>query len=446
MPMLVAEVTFRVAAAALVFLAGCPIPDRMDPAVESLSKPPPPPARGLKQASIYGGTSNVSYGVLVAVEAGQPVCKADATKTVPLGELKVKLEFAESTFPDPIVSADFDLPQAAPTSMDENAPTRRVQFPPDKETRMTWQFTRQQGSLVRLSCSLTPMKPSALLVPENGNTEGFLPNEQVPRGVYRLRYQHHEECKLFTATRSDGASLPEKITLGNNGLSVKVNCDGGQDTLSWTVEKEAPRIVEKKAPGCPPHKTECGGVCTNLHSDAANCGACGNACTSNQVCRQGACVPRSFGSTGRNVTYDAASVSRSFHTDSNGCHGKTSCGGVCANLQTDGANCGSCGRACSPGQVCEHGACAARVYDINKVHCANDDDLSAAKNKQVGSVMIEDSLVRQTLTYRKATIVKLPPTKMKCDLSVNGTAMSVSRACMNLAVPANATIVYEGCR
>ena len=437
---LIAEVTCRFAAAAvLLSLVGCPRDAaRFGPAT-SLSLTPPL-AREFKQALIYGGTSNLPYGVLVAVVDGKPVCKADPMKTVPLGVLQIKLEFGEKSSTDPIISVDFNLPQAAPTSMGENTAPLPVQLPPDKETQMTWQFHRRLGSLPPLSCPLTPMKPSALLVPEIGKTDGFLPSEKVPRGAYRLKYQHNEECKRFTAARSDGESLPELITLTNGGLSIKINCDGGESMISWTVEEEVPSASQSRPPrkpkvapdkpsdqrqvrGCT-YKTECDGHCTNLRSDPANCGECGNACPSSQVCKQGTCIPRS-----------------------NGCTGKANCGGVCTNLQIDRAHCGVCGRACAPSQICKNGECAADGYDVSSVRCANTDDLSAAKNKQVGGVTIDDSLAQQTLTYPKTTIIKLPPTKMRCDLSVNGKPMIlIQGACMTLAVPAMARIFYEGCR
>jgi hypothetical protein len=38
----------------------------------------------------------------------------------------------------------------------------------------------------------------------------------------------------------------------------------------------------------------------------------------------------------------------------------TSCGGICANLQTDEANCGSCGNSCAANQVCQTGTCFPR--------------------------------------------------------------------------------------
>ncbi|MFK8000317.1 MAG: hypothetical protein AB8H86_12015 [Polyangiales bacterium] len=42
--------------------------------------------------------------------------------------------------------------------------------------------------------------------------------------------------------------------------------------------------------GCPEEQRECDGVCTEIRSDAMNCGACGNVCASNEDCLGGLCL------------------------------------------------------------------------------------------------------------------------------------------------------------
>ncbi|MEZ4410961.1 MAG: MXAN_6577-like cysteine-rich protein [Polyangiales bacterium] len=78
--------------------------------------------------------------------------------------------------------------------------------------------------------------------------------------------------------------------------------------------------------------SECSGVCRDLQSDNAHCGACSNACPAGQVCARGVCA----------VTCGA---------------GFTECSGACRDLQSDLAHCGACGNACPAGQVCSMGAC-----------------------------------------------------------------------------------------
>jgi len=71
---------------------------------------------------------------------------------------------------------------------------------------------------------------------------------------------------------------------------------------------------------CPP-AAGAAAFCSNIGTDAKNCGACGNACpTANPNC----------------------------------------CAGRCTNTQTDANNCGACGRVCAaPTPTCRAGVCAA---------------------------------------------------------------------------------------
>ena len=97
-------------------------------------------------------------------------------------------------------------------------------------------------------------------------------------------------------------------------------------------------------PGCPntgivcaADTIRCGQGCVDSNNDAKNCGTCGSACRSGQVCQ-------------------AASCRCSAGTDV--------CDGECVVLASDPKNCGACGvtsanARCGTGQVCEAGACRA---------------------------------------------------------------------------------------
>ena len=74
----------------------------------------------------------------------------------------------------------------------------------------------------------------------------------------------------------------------------------------------------------------CDGVCVSPSVDRENCGACGNACSGNLVCSNGACVCPA---------------------------GKELCDGFCVDTRTNSANCGACGVVCEEGTFCQAGEC-----------------------------------------------------------------------------------------
>ena len=96
--------------------------------------------------------------------------------------------------------------------------------------------------------------------------------------------------------------------------------------------------------GCPnPDQTSCSGVCVDLASDDANCGACGNACAYNQSCS----------GDGRCMTADSISCLPGYPTAcSNAQHPF-----YCVDTENDSQNCGACGNACAPGEGCYGGSC-----------------------------------------------------------------------------------------
>ena len=126
----------------------------------------------------------------------------------------------------------------------------------------------------------------------------------------------------------------------------------------------------------------CAGKCVDLQSDAANCGVCGTACQSGEVCSSGKCLLSCPTGQMRCGGGDAgAAFCANLQTDSKNCGtcgtlctsgqvcsagtcalscqtGLTDCSGICANLQSDTQNCGTCGTQCLSGQVCSVGKCA----------------------------------------------------------------------------------------
>ena len=92
---------------------------------------------------------------------------------------------------------------------------------------------------------------------------------------------------------------------------------------------------------CGPGATACGPACADLQSDPWHCGTCGTACPASQVC-----------TTSGLVTACASSCAP----------GQTSCDRACVDLSSSRYACGACSRACGTNERCERGLCLADVY------------------------------------------------------------------------------------
>jgi hypothetical protein len=92
---------------------------------------------------------------------------------------------------------------------------------------------------------------------------------------------------------------------------------------------------------CPSGFNTCGSACADLASDPANCGACGAACAGSEVCT----------TSGPNTTCAATCAS-----------GQTACGRACVDLTTHRQNCGACGRTCGTNERCAGGLCVSDLY------------------------------------------------------------------------------------
>jgi hypothetical protein len=121
----------------------------------------------------------------------------------------------------------------------------------------------------------------------------------------------------------------------------------------------------KAANCCPDGKQGPGNRCTNVYSDPANCGRCGNQCPSNEKCLNGACT---FCSPGQ--TPCGSECCSSVEVCQNGqcvCPAPSLiCNGICTGVLTDPNNCGCCGSgcACSGSEVCCNGICTGNVPGV----------------------------------------------------------------------------------
>ena len=174
-------------------------------------------------------------------------------------------------------------------------------------------------------------------------------------------------------------------------LSALLGCTGNS-VVGGAQDAAVADIGVDSGAACPSPLASCVGRCVDPSADRANCGGCGIACAAGQVCQTGACVPdcarterlcAGGGDGGAGLRCVATQTDRAncgacgmaCGTDqvcSNGactfmCTGtSTECTGAsgdagslryCADLQSDRANCGACGAACQEGFGCFEGRC-----------------------------------------------------------------------------------------
>lgn len=96
------------------------------------------------------------------------------------------------------------------------------------------------------------------------------------------------------------------------------------------------------------------------------------------------------------------------------------CGGVCANLQSDNANCGACGSGCGPGTACSNGACVAT--------CPAPTVVAAATPTDGTLVTADGTTTPRTLASRFADTVNVK------DLGAVGDGTTDDTAAINAAL------------
>jgi hypothetical protein len=133
-------------------------------------------------------------------------------------------------------------------------------------------------------------------------------------------------------TDCGGVCLDLQTDVNNCGACGNVCPEGQPGFVRGCAEGNCFFMRER---ACAEGLSSCNGVCVDRQTDPANCGLCGNACATGEVCFGGQCA--------REHRCDA---------------GLTNCNDVCVDLLVDPANCGACGHICATGEICFGGQCA----------------------------------------------------------------------------------------
>jgi hypothetical protein len=141
------------------------------------------------------------------------------------------------------------------------------------------------------------------------------------------------------ACGASGAVCPDDAVCIDGGCLSSI-CAAGDSASSCALSSG-------RAGGC------CGGRCSDLDEDAANCGQCGASCLQGLDCISGRCLARS-----------CAGKMAGTLCSGGGKGGGACCRDRCIDQSTwasDSANCGGCGHACAPGLVCKQASCVDAV-------------------------------------------------------------------------------------
>lgn len=163
------------------------------------------------------------------------------------------------------------------------------------------------------------------------------------------------QCRVYCAPQSGDCN--GKL---DDGCEAQLETDPANCGACGNACKTG-EVCWRSACGCPPGLTQCGTTCTRIESDPKNCSACGTVCdiptgdagadAGAWPCDAGVLLPH-FG------PICASSSCAIGCTEGYGDCNSDRCGDGCeTKLADDPKNCGACGVACLPGQGCVNGKC-----------------------------------------------------------------------------------------
>ena len=209
----------------------------------------------------------------------------------------------------------------------------------------------------------TTMRTTPFTDAQGGCTNGGIKFEVLVDGVTQTQYicngtqggQGQSGTNTTMRTTSfDGA----QGSCTNGGVKIEVLVNGVVDDTQtqYICNGQKGEQGEQGEAGCPSGEKSCGGVCTDITTNIANCGACGHNCNTSKPtnaktmgCVESQCTI--IDCADGYIPQDGQCVSCSSVA------GWAKCGGKCVETDSDNDNCGTCGNKCTNGLTCASGNC-----------------------------------------------------------------------------------------
>jgi hypothetical protein len=191
---------------------------------------------------------------------------------------------------------------------------------------------------------------------------GKLINDNVKPGCHSCSEYNRIEGVHFACCDQENCTnlKTDNANCGECGENCGIwNCEAAWNGQICTTSN---RICQNGHCRCPPGLPDlCNdGDCVDPANDPNNCGGCGNICAPGQACCGGICTDlltdeENCGSCGTSC----GSVLEEFVIGGEHC-----CNGTCVDSSKDPNNCGACGNICEPGQACCGGICTDLLTDV----------------------------------------------------------------------------------